>query len=299
MSGGNSGGVGGFGGVSYGSSNLIGMEAGSGGGGGSGGYSCGSGGGGAGGGFIKITSGGTITIGTSGSINTNGGNGGSDGTGNCGGGGGGSGGAIFLQAVNISKGGSLFSNGGLGGPSQVSYSPYFGEGANGSEGRIYLEYGFSYMETGINQPEPLAQQQSCNKVKNQFTNISYSSLHDAINDANPMAIDTLIFLDNVEESFIAYNSVVLKGNGFTLTIPDEIPDVEFGKMEIDANKTVTWLEGNLIVNPLGIIINGGILHNKGTIIYNNIDGFSNDGIYKGSGVFQGNFINYGIVDVGN
>lgn len=139
----------------------------------------------------------------------------------------------------------------------------------------------------------------CGDLKNLRTGQRFMSLHDAINDSNTMDGDTISFLDNIEESFIAYHSVVLKGNGFSLTIPNEIVDVQDGHMEIDDNKTLTWLEGNLIVSPDGFIINGGTLHNKGTIVYNNIAGFSNAGVYKGTGDFQGNFLNFGKVSPGN
>lgn len=144
--------AGGIGGPLYGTADIAGLEAGSGGGGGSGGYSCGSGGGGAGGGIVYIAAGGGITIGAAGIINVNGGNGGSDGTGNCGGGGGGSGGSIVLRTPTMTNNGSMVANGGTGGLSQVNYSPYWGQGATGSEGRIRLDYNGALLGTGTTYP---------------------------------------------------------------------------------------------------------------------------------------------------
>jgi|GEM_PF-1723374 len=142
----------GSGGPIYGTADIAGLEAGSGGGGGSGGYSCGSGGGGAGGGIIYIVAGGGITIGATGSINVNGGNGGSDGTGNCGGGGGGSGGSIILRSATMTNNGTLSASGGIGGASNVAYSPYYGEGGAGAAGRIRLDYNGALLGTGTVTP---------------------------------------------------------------------------------------------------------------------------------------------------
>ena len=142
----------GQGGPAYGTADIAGFEAGSGGGGGSGGFSCGAGGGGAGGGLIYIAAQGGITIGATGTINVNGGNGGSDGTGNCGGGGGGSGGSIILRAGTMTNNGSLLANGGIGGLSQVNYSPYWGQGQNGAAGRIRLDYNGALLGTGTSSP---------------------------------------------------------------------------------------------------------------------------------------------------
>ena len=121
-----------------------------------------------------------------------------------------------------------------------------------------------------------------------------------INDADPMGTDTIIFLDNIEESFVAYNSAYIQSNGFTLTIPDDIPDVQFGSMEIYTDVKFIWLGGTIIVSPTGYIVNDGTLHNNGTIIYQGgTSYFENGGIYKGTGSFQGNFLNYGTVKPGN
>lgn len=143
---------GGQGGPAYGTPAILGLESGSGGGGGSGGYNCGSGGGGAGGGLIVIHSAVSITIGATGAITCNGGNGGSDGGGNCGGGGGGSGGSIWLASPSMSHGGALSCTGGAGGSSQVNYSPYWGQGATGSAGRIRLDYNGTLSGTGTTSP---------------------------------------------------------------------------------------------------------------------------------------------------
>ena len=137
----NSGGSGGFGGPVYGTPNLSPIYGGSGGGGGSGGNSCGSGGGGAGGGIIQIQACGSITIGASGSVLSNGGNGGSDGTGNCGSGAGGSGGTIWLSSSgSITNNGSVSAIGGAGGSTTIPGPPYYGVGGTGSVGRIRLDY---------------------------------------------------------------------------------------------------------------------------------------------------------------
>lgn len=128
------------GGPMYGDIMVSTLPSGSGGGGGSGGYDCGAGGGGAGGGLIVINSGGSISIGLTGSIIVNGGNGGSDGAGNCGGGAGGSGGTIWLAAPNVNHTGVLQALGGLGGASQIAGSPYYGIGGNGANGRIRVDY---------------------------------------------------------------------------------------------------------------------------------------------------------------
>lgn len=144
--------LGGFGGATYGTTYILGGEAGSGGGGGSGGYDCGAGGGGAGGGYISIQSMVSITIGATGVITCNGGNGGSDGTGNCGGGGGGSGGSIWLASPTITNNGMITANGGIGGASMVPGNPYYGTGANGSVGRIRLDLNGSLLGSGTMTP---------------------------------------------------------------------------------------------------------------------------------------------------
>jgi hypothetical protein len=145
-------GVGGFGGPIYGNANLTVIDGGSGGGGGSGGYSCGGGGGGAGGGVIQINSATSITLGASSIISCKGGNGGSDGTGNCGGGGGGSGGVIYLASPSITIDGNLNCDGGIGGASAVPGNPYFGGGADGSEGRIRVDHNGSLLVSGTTSP---------------------------------------------------------------------------------------------------------------------------------------------------
>lgn len=143
--------AGGFGGPSYGNAPISPTVGGSGGGGGSGGFSCGSGGGGAGGGVIILQTT-SLNIGASGMISSNGGNGGSDGTGNCGGGGGGSGGSLLLASPGMTINGQLSAKGGIGGASMVPGSPYFGTGANGSVGRIRLDYNNTLSGTGTYTP---------------------------------------------------------------------------------------------------------------------------------------------------
>jgi hypothetical protein len=135
--GGSTGGAtGGFGGITYGTSNLAGLEAGSGGGGGSGGNNCGSGGGGAGGGVIVINAQ-AIAIGAAGVLSSNGGDGGS--TISCGGGGAGSGGALLISAPSITHDGIISAAGGAGGASQLAGDPFYGVGGVGSEGRIRID----------------------------------------------------------------------------------------------------------------------------------------------------------------
>jgi hypothetical protein len=154
IAGDNSGGVGGFGGPAYGNPQINPAVGGSGGGGGSGGYDCGAGGGGGGGGYVLISTCGTITIGSTGSILAEGGDGGSDGTGNCGGGGGGSGGSILLMtASSITNNGLVSATGGIGGASNVPGNPYYGTGANGAPGRIFYNYQ-TLTGTGSTSPVP-------------------------------------------------------------------------------------------------------------------------------------------------
>ncbi|MBK9686556.1 MAG: leucine-rich repeat domain-containing protein [Saprospiraceae bacterium] len=149
-------------------------------------------------------------------------------------------------------------------------------------------------------PSDIVMNGACGSLQNERTGQRYTSLQDAINDADPMGGDTILFLDNIEESFVAYNSVYVNSNGFTLTIPDEIPDVSFGRMEIYQDVVFIWLGGNIIVNPAGYIENAGTLHNNGTIIYQGGTGtFDNGAIYKGTGSFQGTIANYGSVKPGN
>lgn len=149
-------------------------------------------------------------------------------------------------------------------------------------------------------PSDIVMNGPCGSIQNERTGQRYMSLQDAINDADPMGTDTIIFLDNIEESFVAYNSAYIQSNGFTLTIPDDIPDVQFGSMEIYTDVKFIWLGGTIIVSPTGYIVNDGTLHNNGTIIYQGGTGtFENGGIYKGTGSFQGNFLNYGTVKPGN
>lgn len=143
--------AGGFGGPIYGNAPISPTVGGSGGGGGSGGFSCGSGGGGAGGGVIIINTP-SLNIGATGVISSNGGNGGSDGTGNCGGGGAGSGGSLLLAAPGMTINGSVFAQGGIGGASTIPGNPYYGVGANGSVGRVRLDYNGALNGTGTYSP---------------------------------------------------------------------------------------------------------------------------------------------------
>ncbi len=130
----------GFAGNSYGDSTLKILYGGSGGGSGSGGLNRSSGAGGAGGGIIQISSCQEIVIYPNGGIFCNGGNGGSDGNSNCGAGGGGSGGTIYLSCKRITNKGKIFAQGGLGGTSLLSATPYFGNGGKGAKGRIRIDY---------------------------------------------------------------------------------------------------------------------------------------------------------------
>ena len=129
---------------------------------------------------------------------------------------------------------------------------------------------------------------------NTTTNTNYITLQDAINAANAMTPDTIELLDNMDEAnVIITNSVVIRSNGFTLTIPS-------GMLTIPLGRTLTWLENNLVISPGAVIDNDGTLINKGTINYQaGLGSFTNTGYYGGTGSFQGNFVNNGTVNTGN
>ncbi|MBK8109069.1 MAG: hypothetical protein IPK46_01355 [Saprospiraceae bacterium] len=129
---------------------------------------------------------------------------------------------------------------------------------------------------------------------NTTTNTNYITLQDAINAANAMTPDTIELLDNMDEAnVIITNSVVIRSNGFTLTIPS-------GMLTIPLGRTLTWLENNLVISPGAVIDNDGTLINKGTINYQaGMGSFTNTGYYGGTGSFQGNFVNNGTVNTGN
>lgn len=141
----------GIGGEAYGDEAISEIVAGSGGGAGSGGNNCGSGGGGAGGGYIAISAN-SLTISSTGHINSNGGNGASDGGNNCGGGGGGSGGSIHLAALTVVNDGNVTAFGGNGGISTNVGDPYYGVGGNGSVGRIRIDYSGTMEGEGVVEP---------------------------------------------------------------------------------------------------------------------------------------------------
>lgn len=122
------------------------------------------------------------------------------------------------------------------------------------------------------------------------TNMSFVTLQDAINASNPMTMDTIKLLRNITESnVVANNSVFIKANGYTLTIPS-------GIFSIPVDKTVVWLEDNMIFNAGAVLQINGTLKNKGTITHTDI--FTNNGTYAGIGNFNGTFINSGIVKPG-
>ncbi len=127
-----------FGGIAYGTAQILPLIGGSGGGGGSSGTTFVGTGGGGGGGALLIAASGTVTISTTtGSILANGGNGGNELTGNNSAtGGGGSGGAIRILATAINGNGTLSAVGGVAGTGAIGN----GNGTNASVGRIRLEY---------------------------------------------------------------------------------------------------------------------------------------------------------------
>lgn len=116
---------------------------------------------------------------------------------------------------------------------------------------------------------------------NTTTNTNYITLQDAINAANAMTPDTIELLDNMDEAnVIITNSVVIRSNGFTLTIPS-------GMLTIPLGRTLTWLENNLVISPGAVIDNDGTLINKGTINYQaGMGSFTNTGYYGEQEVFR-------------
>ncbi len=140
----------------YGAALLQPLIGGSGGGGGRGGTTYPGSGGGGGGGAVLIAASGTITIQSTGQIDTTGGDaGGALGTGVGGGGAGGSGGAIRLIATRIQGNGALYASGGCINSSnqrrQACLDANNFGGYGGSAGRIRLE-AESITFTGTNQP---------------------------------------------------------------------------------------------------------------------------------------------------
>lgn len=129
---------------------------------------------------------------------------------------------------------------------------------------------------------------------NTTTNTNYTTLQDAIDAANAMSPDTIELLDNMDETNVTItNSVVIRSNGFTLTIPS-------GMLSIPMGRSLTWFENNLVISPGAVIDNDGTLINKGTISYQaGMGSFTNTGYYGGTGSFLGNFVNNGTVNTGN
>jgi hypothetical protein len=129
-------------------------------------------------------------------------------------------------------------------------------------------------------------------AKNMSTNVEYLSLQAAIDAATDG--DEITFLIDINEPNISINkSVIIKANGYKLTIPA-------GNLTIPVTKQFTWFSNNLEINTGTSIINNGTLINKGTIKYQNGTGtYTNAGTYKGNGTFQGNFINNGVLSPSN
>lgn len=127
--------------------------------------------------------------------------------------------------------------------------------------------------------------------QNMETMVIFSSLQEAIDAATPG--QTIVLLDNVSESDVTVsNSVIINANGFTLTIPS-------GNLTIPTGNSLTWLSNNLIIAAGANIVNNGSLGNRGTINYNNLIPWTNNGEYKGTGTFNGAFTNNNTVSIGN
>lgn len=128
---------------------------------------------------------------------------------------------------------------------------------------------------------------------NATTNTSYATLQAAIDAANPMTIDTIEMLGDITEAnIVVTNSVVLKSNGFILTIPS-------GGFAIFPGVVFTWHSGNFIFNVGATLANLGTLQNNGYIQYHGGFGpFYNEGNYEGTGTFDGNIINLGQIKPG-
>lgn len=129
---------------------------------------------------------------------------------------------------------------------------------------------------------------------NTTTNVTYASLQDAIDDADPMGNETIKLLTNISEPNVTItNSICIEADGFMLTIPS-------GTLSIPSGKTLTWKEDTLIIDAGALIDNDGTLINNGSISYQSgVGTFTNTGVYKGTGSFTGNFINNGSIFPGN
>ena len=111
-----------------------------------------------------------------------------------------------------------------------------------------------------------------NLYKNMQTNSQFSTLVDAISNAQPG--DTILLLDHATESI-------------STTLPNDIT------LNIPSNLSLTLDGFNLISN--GIVVNNGNLLLINGASFENATG----GLYKGSGIYTGDFINNGIISPGN
>lgn len=121
------------------------------------------------------------------------------------------------------------------------------------------------------------------------TGAKFGTLQDAIDMATTG--DTIKLLADVTETMaVTVNkNIYIKASGFNLIISHINLTIESGKL-------LVWLEDELTIQSGAKIINNGILHNNATIIHEDI--FTNTGTYKGSGIWQGNFVNYGRLSPG-
>ncbi len=115
----------------------------------------------------------------------------------------------------------------------------------------------------------------------------YSTLQEAINAAADGS--TIVLLQNVTETNLIINkSVIIDAGNFTLTAAG---------LAIPAGKYLRWLINNLNIPTGSALSNMGTLWNNGAIIHP--DPFANQGIYKGTGSFNGSFTNNGSLLPGN
>lgn len=129
-----------------------------------------------------------------------------------------------------------------------------------------------------------------NVAQNFQTGNVYTSVQDAINAAT--STQTIGLLSDVTENLLITSNVDIDANNKKLTIAP-------GNLSIKAGGVFKWTNGILEISAASKIINGGVLWNNGTINYLNTQPFINASLYKGSGFFQGSFVNQGFVQPGN
>ncbi len=231
----------GYGGNIAGIVNLTTMLFGGGGGGGSTNYSYGAGSGGNGGGIVFVQ-GTIITMGSSGSIKSNGGNGG----GSAGSGGGGAGGSILLrvQITSLGAGSStaIIGSGGFGGEAP---------GGDGGTGRIRMEYCDS-ISGGTTSPPASVQKITCEPPTPTPTNTSTPT---ATPTATPTNTPTPTNTSTPTATPTPTNTPTPTAT-FTPTqtpTPTNIPPLAVAGTSLDANNHME-LNGSLSTDPDGTIV---------------------------------------------